>query len=48
MPLPKSVHKERIITNTQVDDFSIHDDDMKAMDALDEYLVTDWDPTTAD
>jgi diketogulonate reductase-like aldo/keto reductase len=48
VPLPKSVHKERIITNTQVDDFSIHDDDMKAMDALDEYLVTDWDPTTAD
>jgi diketogulonate reductase-like aldo/keto reductase len=48
VPLPKSVHEERIITNTQVDDFIIHDDDVATLDGLDEYLVTDWDPTTAD
>ena len=48
VPLPKSVHKERIIMNAQVDDFTIQDDDIKVMDALDEYLVTDWDPTTTD
>jgi diketogulonate reductase-like aldo/keto reductase len=48
VPLPKSVHKERIITNAQVDNFTISKDDMDAMDGLDEYLVTDWDPTTAD
>ena len=47
VPLPKSVHKERIVTNAQVDDFAIEDDDIKVMDALDEYLVTDWDPTTS-
>lgn len=48
VPLPKSVHKERIITNTQVDDFTIEAADIETMDSLDEYLITDWDPTTAD
>ena len=48
VPLPKSVHQERIVSNTQVDDFVIEQDDINAMDALDEYLITDWDPTTAD
>lgn len=48
VPLPKSVHKERIISNAEVDNFVIDDADMKAMDSLDEYLVTDWDPTAAD
>jgi diketogulonate reductase-like aldo/keto reductase len=48
VPLPKSVHQERIITNAQVDDFVIEPDDINTMDALDEYLITDWDPTTAD
>lgn len=48
VPLPKSVHEERIILNAQVDDFIIQKEDMEAMDALDEYLVTDWDPTTAE
>jgi diketogulonate reductase-like aldo/keto reductase len=48
VPLPKSVTKCRIVENAQIEDFEIGEDDMKAMDKLDEYLVTDWDPTDAD
>lgn len=40
VPLPKSVNRDRIISNAQVDGAEISDEDMKAMDALDEYLVT--------
>lgn len=40
MPLPKSVKKERIVENAQVEGFEIEDGDMKSMDGLDEYLVT--------
>ena len=40
VPLPKSVHKERIIENGEVSHFEIADSDVKAMDELDEYLVT--------
>jgi len=43
--LPKSVKKERIVENAQVGGFEIEAADVEAMDALDEYLVTDWDPT---
>jgi len=45
VPLPKSVNKERIIENSEVGGFEIEDEDMTKMDGLDEYLVTDWDPT---
>jgi len=45
VPLPKSVRKERIVENGNVDGFQIEGGDMKTMDGLDEYLVTDWDPT---
>ncbi|KAJ4403551.1 hypothetical protein N0V91_006424 [Didymella pomorum] len=45
VPLPKSVKKERIVENSQVGGFEIEESDMKTMDSLDEYLVTDWDPT---
>lgn len=38
--LPKSVKKERIISNVAVDKFEIGDGDMKLMDGLDEHLVT--------
>jgi len=48
VPLPKSVTKERIEANGQISHFEIDDADMKAMDKLDEYLVTDWDPVDAD
>ncbi|KAF2622268.1 Aldo/keto reductase [Macroventuria anomochaeta] len=45
VPLPKSVKKERIVENSEIGGFEIEDRDMKTMDGLDEYLVTDWDPT---
>ncbi|KAJ4294604.1 hypothetical protein N0V90_008295 [Kalmusia sp. IMI 367209] len=45
VPLPKSVKKARIVENGEIEAFSIEDGDMKTLDALDEYLVTDWDPT---
>ncbi|KAI9733490.1 MAG: hypothetical protein M1818_007238 [Claussenomyces sp. TS43310] len=48
VPLPKSVTKERIAGNGQIEGFEIDGGDMKALDQLDEYLVTDWDPTDAD
>jgi hypothetical protein len=31
-----------------VEGFNIEEGDMKVLDGLDEYLVTDWDPTDAD
>jgi diketogulonate reductase-like aldo/keto reductase len=48
VPLPKSVNKKRIQENAQVGEFEIAEDDMKTMDGLDEYLVTDWDPVDTD
>lgn len=48
VPLPKSVKKERIVQNGDVGGFEIDGADMKRMDGLDEYLVTDWDPVDAD
>jgi diketogulonate reductase-like aldo/keto reductase len=48
VPLPKSVKKERIVSNAKVEGFDIEEKDMKVLDGLDEYLVTDWDPTDAD
>lgn len=47
VPLP-SAAKERIVENSTVSGFNIEEADMEAMDGLDEYLVTDWDPTDAD
>lgn len=40
VPLPKSVNKQRIAENADISGFDITDDDMKTLDALDEYLVT--------
>ena len=48
VPLPKSVTKSRIIANGDVGGFEIEGPDMKTMDSLDEYLVTDWDPVDCD
>ena len=48
IPLPKSVTKERIEANGNIGGFEIDEVDMKTMDSLDEYLVTDWDPVDAD
>ena len=48
VPLPKSVRKERIVENADIDHFSISDEDVKKMDALDEYLVTGERPESLD
>lgn len=40
--LPKSVRQERLIENANVSGFEISKEDLAAMDALDEHLVTDW------
>jgi diketogulonate reductase-like aldo/keto reductase len=45
--LAKSSHPERIAANIDVFDFELSDDQMAALDALDEGLVTGWDPTHA-
>ncbi len=42
--LPKSSKKARIAENGDIGGFEITQEDMKSMDGLDEYLVTDWDP----
>lgn len=48
VPLPKSVKKARIVENAEIGGFEIDSADMEKMDSLDEYLVTDWDPTDTD
>ena len=45
--LPKSTRPERIAANADVFDFRLADEDVAALDALDENLVTGWDPTDA-
>lgn len=40
--LPKSVKKERLIENVDVNGFEISNDDLEVMGNLDEGLVTDW------
>ncbi|KAI1265720.1 aldo-keto reductase family 1 member E1 [Xylariaceae sp. FL1019] len=47
VPLPKSVKRERLVENVDVNSFEISNEDMKRMDGLDERLITDWDPTDA-
>ena len=48
IPLPKSTRKGRIEENVDINTIMIKREDMKAMDDLDEHLVTDWDPTDTD
>ncbi len=45
--LPKSINPERIAENYDVFDFSLSEDDIDRLDALDEGLATGWDPTDA-
>ena len=47
VPLPKSVKEARIRQNGDVEGFVLEDADVRRMDALDEGLVTDWDPYDA-
>jgi 2,5-diketo-D-gluconate reductase A len=39
--IPKSTHRERIVENSQIFDFSLSDDDMTQLDALDQTGGTD-------
>jgi diketogulonate reductase-like aldo/keto reductase len=45
--LPKSTHVERIRANVALFDFELSADDMSRLDALEEGLVTGWDPRSA-
>lgn len=45
--IPKSTKPHRIEENAEVFDFDILDEDMARLDAMDEALVTGWDPTDA-
>lgn len=45
VPLPKSVHKERIAENIDVFDFKLDADDMKLITELDSGYRVAWDPT---
>ncbi|KAF9223346.1 aldo-keto reductase [Gyrodon lividus] len=45
VPLPKSSQKGRLISNTQIFDFELQMEEVEHLDALDEALATDWDPT---
>ena len=42
--IPKSVKVDRIRENCKIFDFELSEGEMRRMDGLDEYLVTDWDP----
>jgi diketogulonate reductase-like aldo/keto reductase len=45
--LPKSTHAARIAENAALFDFELGADDMRELDALEEGLVTGWDPREA-
>lgn len=46
--IPKSVHKDRIIENSQVYDFEISEPDMEKIDVLNEDLRYAWDPSNVE
>ena len=43
VPLPKSVHAERIAQNVDVFGFELSPEEMARLDALDERLFTEWE-----
>jgi diketogulonate reductase-like aldo/keto reductase len=45
VPLPKSVHEDRIQQNIDIFDFELDDADMQELAKLDKNLRTCWDPT---
>lgn len=44
--IPKSTHKERIVENTQIFDFTLDKDDMLRIVTLNDGMRTAWDPTS--
>lgn len=44
--LPKTTTIERLTPNLEAGDFKMEAEDIKLLDAKDEYLTTGWDPTT--
>ncbi|ORY91161.1 glyoxal reductase [Syncephalastrum racemosum] len=48
IPLPKSVHKDRIVSNAAIFDFELSREEMETLNGFDEHLVTEWDPTEFD
>ncbi|VVT50718.1 uncharacterized protein SAPINGB_P002857 [Magnusiomyces paraingens] len=47
IPLPKSVHKDRIKSNIDVFDFELTPEEIDTLGDKNEYFWTEWDPTTA-
>ena len=49
VPLPKSSRPERVLTNSQVYDFELNEEDMAALDALDKGKAgaITWNPVDA-
>jgi len=45
VPLPKSVHADRIKSNLELFDFKLDADDLKQIQGLERDLRTCWDPT---
>lgn len=46
--IPKSVHRDRILENSQVFDFELSSADMKTLDALSDNYRVAWDPSDVD
>lgn len=46
IPLPKTSNPERLVSNFDVWDFEIKDEDMEILNMPNSYFVTGWDPTT--
>ena len=44
VPIPKSVHRERIRENASIFDFKISEEDMKAINSLNENIHQAWNP----
>ena len=46
MPLPKSANPDRVVSNAQVYDFELDNDDMQQLDALDQGKdgAVTWNP----
>ncbi|KAG6843939.1 hypothetical protein H0H87_011524 [Tephrocybe sp. NHM501043] len=45
VPLPKTVSPKRVLSNADIFNFTLDEQEIRDLDALDENLVTDWDPT---